>query len=287
MEGNGLGMRLFLETRARQRHDYIFIGAAPSRWWVRFLQATSFEEKSLVLEAVPAEGWRLYATGFPTKRKDWKGTPIRISLGAEGTASDAAEVTKLAAAWLDGAVHGEHLMPDIDASELTNERWMLAPSSEAVTTEVEKYVQSAVLLLSARGEQYEQKDLEGSWVGSAKSEVCRKAFIARLRSLCESRKHGIAVYLNLLETIEDTEELMANEPNDCAVLLESTAEPRLKKPVALKKKQKFPTKNLTLNRALVRIFSLLVIIVVLIGILPRMLMNIYIETILKDLAVRF
>lgn len=83
-------MKKFIQTRGTGR-DYAFLGETPAAWWRKktYTEGTTFENPTLIFEALEDGAWRCYISGIPSlTRKDQVQRVIRYTLVMEGKVRD-------------------------------------------------------------------------------------------------------------------------------------------------------------------------------------------------------
>lgn len=83
-------MKKFIQTRGTGR-DYAFLGETPAAWWRKktYTEGTTFENPTLIFEALEDDAWRCYISGIPSlTRKDQVQRVIRYTLVMEGKVRD-------------------------------------------------------------------------------------------------------------------------------------------------------------------------------------------------------
>jgi hypothetical protein len=221
-------MDVYIETRGSAGSaDYKFLGAEPAQsWWRRrYAQQTAFEFPTALVER-DERGWRLYAGGIPSSRKDPSGRTNRVSLVAESADSQDAD--------------GEALVPVVDA-------WLRDVASDGASTTLQRALDDAfpddvvTRLYDADGAEVagEVRDLvltvlasleplttggqatdggpSGSWIAPIRAEAGRTAFVERVRALLAGRASGAAIFVNLAD--EPAEFTRGPADADLAVLV--------------------------------------------------------------------
>ena len=231
-------MRIYLQTRGRNR-DYAFLGGAPEdNWWSQHRQKTSFEEPTVLVDS-KGQKWKAMLSGIPSSRKDRVGTTIRYTLVFDGDcnateAEDNGSAFAMIAAWImeigqektrDGNVQGEL---DFQFTEDLVERWLnernelvraakahpdasyvedvsLKEWNNRVTSEVTeklgkvlKVIDRVMKVALSEAVSPSETPYYEGWSGNINVVEDRRAFINRISEFING-KPGHAMLLNLLD----------------------------------------------------------------------------------------
>lgn len=222
-------MQAFFQTRGRHT-DYRFLGEEPAdRWWTRYGRATSFEERTALLEAY-AGRWQLYLSAIPSARRDRVNRPIRWTVVLEGPSDGpSGAALSLLRRWLDApdqlGARLDEVLPEEKVEAILKGAGD-APRIEPATLRSEG--DSAL--------EDEAEDDGTSWTGGMHAPRGRRALMARAAALLRGRLEGTAAVLNLLGEPGEVD-VSLSRGGTFAVLLESDT-PELTRLWAQKKNQR-------------------------------------------------
>lgn len=224
-------MQAFFQTRGRHT-DYRFLGEEPAdRWWTHYGRATSFEERTAIVEAY-AGRWQLYLSAIPSARRDRVNTPIRWTIVVEGACDGpSAAALDLLRSWFDAPERLGALLDEVAPEARVEALLERAGAAAALSIALDALVGAV-----GDAQRHEEADDGSSWAGGVHAPRCCEAFVTRATSLLRGRLEGTAAVLNLLgEPDEVGPDLMRG--GTLAVLLES-GEPELRKLSAQKKNER-------------------------------------------------
>lgn len=213
-------MQIHLQTRGRFT-DYGFLGRPPlTRWWLDYRDFTSYERPTIVVIS-GATGWRVYASGLTSSRRDRVETVIRYAVVLEGTPGDADAATRLVAAWMTDtlastAPDGARSALDEQFPEDAVER-LMTDRSDRACDEVDGLARKAIASLPAH-DLLPDTATAPPWVGGMQAATARDAFLAHVAALLRGTP-GAALMVNLVGTKAEATPILDRHP-EAAILID-------------------------------------------------------------------
>lgn len=220
-------MKKFIQTRGTGR-DYAFLGETPAAWWRKktYTEGTTFENPTLIFEALKDNTWRCYISGIPSlTRKDQVKRVIRYTLVLEGKVRDkdnnakALQIISAALAVFKDSSKGDALQSCLDKQfdvDFVDEYFAKDGNKDEAQERIDAVFNHLPNDPSANNENY-------------------KDFVQNIDSFLQGEKKGVAARLSFVNDKSYAEQIFKlasqdheiNTKNNCLILLLDTKQGQL------------------------------------------------------------